>query len=173
MAVTGEYLGMPVAINDLDRENLDYFRYCAEHDFRLQKCRACGLFRYPPGTACPWCSGDDFSWESVEPRGEVHSYGEVHHAIQPAFRAHTPYMILLVDLDTQKGQPTPDEALRVAGNLVTPDGQLAPPEMVQSVGIGSRLRMVFVDVAEGLAIPQWTIDDSAQQPATPWRYPQE
>ena len=47
----------------------------------------------------------------------MHSYTEVHHAIQPAFREHTPYMVLLVDLDTQKGEPTPDEALRVIGNL--------------------------------------------------------
>jgi uncharacterized protein len=173
MAVSGEYLGMPVAINDLDRENLAYFRYCADHDFRLQRCRPCGLFRYPPGTACPWCAGDDFEWASVEPRGEVHSYGEVHHAIQPSFRGHTPYMILLVDLDTQKGQPTPHHALRVAGNLVTPSGELAPQEMVRQVGIGSRLRMVFVDAGEGIAIPQWTIDEDAEQPAHPWRYPQE
>ena len=35
-------------------------------------------------------------------------------------------MVLLVDLDTQKGKPTEHEALRVVGNLVTPDGELAP-----------------------------------------------
>ena len=79
-------------------------------------------------------------------------------------------MVLLVDLDTQKGQPTPDEALRVIGNLCTPDGQLAPPDMVKSVGIGTRVRMVFSDVSSGIALPQWTIDETAQQPAKPWRY---
>jgi hypothetical protein len=78
-----------------------------------------------------------------------------------------------VDLDTQKGSPSPDESLRVIGNLVTPDGDLAPPETVRQVGIGSRVRMVFVPAGEGLAIPQWTIDESAAQPAQPWRYPQE
>ena len=77
----------------------------------------------------------------------MHSYSEVHHAIQPAFRGKTPYLILLVDLDTQKGEPTSDEALRVAGNLATPDGELAPPEMVRRVGVGTRVRMVFSDVA--------------------------
>jgi uncharacterized protein len=103
----------------------------------------------------------------------VHSYSEVHHAIQPAFRGHTPYLILLVDLDTQKGEPTPDEALRVIGNLCTPDGQLAPPELVSRVGIGTRVRMVFSDVAPGLSLPQWTIDETAQQATSVWRYPQE
>lgn len=173
MAITGEYLGMPVAIDELDIENLEYFRYCAQHDFRLQKCQSCGYLRYPPGTACPWCTGMEFEWTAVEPRGAVYSYGEVHHAIQPAFRGHTPYMILLVELDAQRGEPSPDEGLRVAGNLVTPDGELAPPEMVQRVGIGSRLRMVFVNAGEGIAIPQWTIDEAAPQPERPWRYPQE
>ena len=96
----------------------------------------------------------------------------MHHAIQPAFRAHVPYLILLVDLDTQKGKPSAEEALRVVGNLVTPDGVLAPPDLVRKVGIGTRVRMVFSDVAPGLALPQWTIDEGTTQPK-PWRYPQE
>ena len=82
-------------------------------------------------------------------------------------------MVLLVDLDTQKGEPTPDEALRVIGNLCTPDGKLAPPETVKRVGIGTRVRMVFSAVGQGLARPQWTIDETAAQPASVWRYPQE
>jgi hypothetical protein len=102
----------------------------------------------------------------------VHAYTEVHHAIQPAFKGHTPYLVLLVDLDTQKGRPGEHEALRVVGNLTTPDGKLAPPEMVERVGIGTRVRMVFSDVGPGLSLPQWTIDEAAKQPDKPWRYPQ-
>jgi uncharacterized protein len=171
--IQAQYLGMPLDISALDGENLDYFRHCAAHDFHLQACTACGLLRYPPTTACPWCANPDARWTKVEGRGAVHSYTEVHHAIQPAFRAHVPYLILLVDLDTQKGKPSDEEALRVVGNLVMPDGVLAPPELVRKVGIGTRVRMVFSDVAPGLALPQWTIDETAQQPAKPWRYPQE
>ncbi|MDP2331740.1 MAG: OB-fold domain-containing protein [Reyranella sp.] len=173
MAIQANYLDMPLDINDLDVENLVYFKHCAAHDFHLQKCDACGLVRYPPTTACPWCAAPKSTWGPVEGRGAVHSYTEVHHAIQPAFKAHTPYLILLVDLDTQKGQPTEHEALRVVGNLATPDGKLAPPEMVRRVGIGTRVRMVFADASPGLALPHWTIDEGAAQPAQPWRYPQE
>jgi hypothetical protein len=43
--------------------------------------------------------------------------------------------------------------------------------MVRRVGIGTRVRMVFSDVAEGLSLPQWTIDEGASGSA--WRYPQE
>ena len=173
MAIRGEYLGMTLTVDDLDIENLEYFRHCAEHDFHLQACAQCGRLRYPPTTACPWCAALESTWKRVEGKGTVHSYSEVHHAIQPAFRGHTPYLILLVDLDTQKGEPTPDEALRVVGNLCTPDGQLAPADQVRRVGIGTRVRMVFSDVAPGLALPQWTIDETAPQPANVWRYPQE
>ncbi|HET6606926.1 MAG TPA: OB-fold domain-containing protein [Rhodopila sp.] len=170
MSVSGNYLGMTLSLDDLDHENLDYFRHCAEHDFHLQRCDDCRLLRYPPTTACPWCASPKATWTKVEGKGEVHSYEEVHHAIQPAFRNHTPYLVLLIDLDTQRGQPSEHEALRVIGNLVTPDGILAPPETVARVGIGTRVRMVFTDVAENLSLPQWTIDEEASQPAKPWRY---
>ena len=173
MTIRGDYLGMTLTVDDLDIENLEYFRHCAEHDFHLQACAQCGRLRYPPTTACPWCAALESTWKKVEGRGAVHSYSEVHHAIQPAFRGHTPYLILLVDLDTQKGEPTHDEALRVVGNLTTPEGQLAPPDQVKQVGIGTRVRMVFSDVVPGLALPQWTIDTTAPQPANVWRYPQE
>ena len=103
----------------------------------------------------------------------MHSYEEVHHAIQPAFKATTPYMVLLVDLDTQKGKPIADEALRVVGNLTTPEGHLAPPDMVKRVGIGTRVRMVFSDVAQDCRCRNGRIDETAAQPEKPWRYPQE
>jgi len=30
---------------------------------------------------------------------------------------------------------------------------------VKSVGVGTRVRMVFSDVSAGIALPQWTIDE--------------
>jgi uncharacterized protein len=173
MAIKADYLGMPVSVDDLDVENLAFFKHCAAHAFHLQQCESCKLLRYPPTTACPWCMSPQSQWVPVEGKGAVHSYTEVHHAIQPAFKAATPYLVLLVDLDTQKGKPTEHEALRVVGNLASPDGTLAPPDMVSRVGIGTRVRMVFTDVAAGLALPQWTIDEAAVQPGRPWRYAQE
>jgi uncharacterized OB-fold protein len=171
MPVQAEYMGMMLTIEDVDRENRAFFNYCAQGEFRLQRGKQHGLLRYPPTTACPWTGERESEWVIVEGKGTVHSYGEVHHAIQPAFKSKVPYLILVVDLDTQKGQPGPDDALRVGGNLVTPDGQFASPEQIKRVGIGTRVRMVLVDIGEGFALPQWTIDEDAVQPA-PWRYPE-
>ena len=167
--ISAQYLGMPLEINDLDHENLAYFGWCAKHDFRLQRCAACKRFRYPPTTACPWCSELKSEWVPVEGRGTVHSYTEVHHAIQPAFKPFTPYLVLLVELDTQSGQPTKEEGLRMIGNLARPDGVLAPKSEVERVGIGTRVRMAFTDVAPGLSLPQWTIDEGGAGGEV-WRY---
>lgn len=171
-ALTGDYLGMSLSVSDIDVENLEYFRACGRHEFSLQVCDRCGLLRYPPTTACPWCTTDSWTWQPVEGRGSVYSYSEVAHAIQPQFREHLPYLLLLVELDTQRGQPSPGESLRVVGNLVDADGNLASPEMVARVGIGTRVRIVYRDVGDGFAIPQWTIDEAAPQPV-PWRYAED
>lgn len=173
MPIQGEYMGMMLTIDDVDKENREFFGHCANGEFRLQKGKTSGLLRYPPTTACPWTGERDYDWVPVEGKGTVHSYAEVHHPIQPAFREKVPYMVLVVDLDAQKGEPTEVEALRVGGNLVTADGEFAPPEMIKTVGIGTRVRMVFTTVTDGFAIPHWTIDEDADQPESPWRYPQE
>ncbi len=168
----GEYLGMNLSVDEAtDKENAAYFGFCGQGEFRLQRGRKSGLFRYPPTTACPWSRDREYDWVPVEGKGAVHSYSKVHHAIQPAFRAHVPYLILLVDLDTQLGQPSEHEALRIGGNLVDGEGNLAGPADVDLVGIGTRVRMVFSRVNDELAIPNWTLDEDATQPERPWRYP--
>lgn len=35
----------------------------------------------------------------MESRRAVYTYAEVHHAIQPAFQAHLPYLVLIIELD--------------------------------------------------------------------------
>jgi uncharacterized OB-fold protein len=171
-SLTNEYLGMPVRIGELDHENREFYRYCASHDLHLQRCDDCDLIRYPATTACPFCSSPRATWTAVEARGSLYSYGEVHHAIQGVFRQHTPYLLLLVELDTQRGQPGEHDGIRMTSNLAMPDGELAPPEIVKKVGIGTRLKIVYKDVSDEVSIPLFTIDEDAEQPHHPWRYPE-
>ena len=173
MPLTGDYLGMPVHVDELDQENHAFFGWCGKHELRVQQCKSCGLKRVPPTTACPFCAHGESTWEPVSGKGTVYSYGEVHHAIQPMFRKYTPYLLLLVELDEQRNEPAEFDGLRLQSNLVTADGDLAPPEMVQTVGIGTRVRVVFKDIGDGIAVPLWTVDDEAEQPDSPWRYPIE
>ena len=170
MALEGEYLGRRYGVGDHDPENLAFFQWCAKHELRLQRWESNGLMSYPPGTASPWDGTSEYEWTPVEGRGTIVSYCEVHHAIHPAFRGKTPYLTLLVELDAQRGQPSAHEALRVVGNLVTAAGELAPSEVVRVAGIGSRVRIVYVDIGDGFALPQWMLDPDVEQPE-PWRYP--
>ncbi len=170
MALQGEYLGMSVYLDDLDQEDLAFFRHCGNHELHVQQCDACGLKRLPPTTACPFCAAPDATWVPVSGKGTIYSYGEVHHAIQPAFRPYTPYLLLLVELDEQRGVPGEFDGLRLQGNLAAPDGELAGEALVRSVGIGTRVRVVFKDMGEGIAMPLWAVDEDAEQPASPWRY---
>lgn len=168
-AIEALYRGMPVELNERNGEDRAYFAHCARGEFRLQRCAGCGLLRFAPSPSCPWCTDPRSEWVPVEGKGTVYSYMEVHHAIQPAFRDAAPFMILLVELDTQRGHPTEHEALRVIGNLVTPQGDLVRATETKA-GIGTRVRMVFTPVAEGLALPQWTVDETQGRSAG-WRYP--
>ena len=170
MALEGEYLGMPVVIDDLDKPNQEFYSHCGQGALHLQFCASCSLMRYPTTTACPWCASPDYDWRLVSGKGTVYSYAEVHHAIQPVFRQFLPYMILLVELDEQAGVPGKHDGLRVTGNLTLADGTMAPEDVVSAVGIGSRVRVVLKDLGGGLALPQWTLDEDADQPASPWRY---
>ena len=168
--MTSEYMGATINFEGLDVDNAEFFRHCGNHQLHLQACDDCGLKRYPPTSACPFCASPKATWKPVEGIGTLYSYGEVHHAIIPSFREHTPYMLLLVELDEQKDIPAEYDGLRLQGNLVTPDGELAPPALVEQAGIGTRLRIVYRDLGDGFAMPQWTIDESVTD-NTGWRYP--
>ena len=162
-----QYRGMALLIPDNDSEFKEYFQHARQHRLIMRACTACGLMRYPPTHACPWCMALAWSWQEVSGRGTIYSYEIVVHAIQPGFKEVTPYAVVLVELDEQRGRPTPDEALRVVANLVTPDFL---PEAELNVAIGKRVRVVFQDLAEGVALPQFTL--TSEPPVERiWRLP--
>jgi uncharacterized OB-fold protein len=153
---TVEYRGMNLVIPDNDSEWREHFVHARAHRLMLRACAACGLMRYPPSHGCPWCQSLEWSWREVSGRGAIYSYEIVVHAIQPGFREWAPYPVVLVELDEQRGVPTEHEGLRLIANLVTPDFR---PEAEAQVAIGKRVRVVFQDIAEDFALPQFTLTD--------------
>lgn len=161
-----EYKAMNVVLPEADAELRPYFAAAGEGRLVAKRCSECGLLRYPPGAACPWCSSLAFDWAELSGKGTIYSYEIVTQAIQPGFRDWLPYPIVLVELDEQRGVPTADEALRVIANLVTEDLR---PETAANTGIGKRVRAVFQPLGDGLALPQFALSD--EPPAgQPWRY---
>lgn len=178
-----EYKGMNLIMSTADREIRPFFEAARQGRLVVRRCGECGLLRYPPGTACPWCSSLKSEWTEVSGRGTIHSYEIVTQAIQPGFADWVPYPVVLVELDEQRGVPTEDEALRLIANLVReqeagPEPEPEPregdealrvapagsgpvfrPEAEEHVAIGRRVRVVFQPLDDDLALPQFTLTD--------------
>lgn len=162
-----EHRGMALVVPDNDSEWREYYAAAREHRLVMRACGACGLMRYPPSHACPWCNSLEWTWREVSGRGTIVSYEIVVHAIQPGFKAWAPYPVVLVELDEQAGQPTPEEGLRVIANLVRAGGAA---EAESAVAIGKRVRVVFEDLSDTMALPQFTLTDEPPA-ARVWRLP--
>ena len=162
-----EYRGMNLIVPENDSEWREYLQIARQHRLVLRACAACGLIRYPPTHGCPWCADLGWSWGEVSGRGTIHSYEIVVQPIQPGFREWAPYAVVVVELDEQRGQPTPDEGLRMVANLVRLD---VTPEPEENVAIGKRVRVLFQDLAPEIALPQFTLTDEAPGGRV-WRFP--
>ena len=83
------------------------------------------------------------------------------------FREWAPFPIVLVELDEQRGRPTPDDGLRFTSNLLDRDMN---PETEKNVAIGKRVEVAFADLDSGLTLPQFRL--SGEAPEGPvWSYP--
>ena len=162
-----EYRGMNLVVPENDSEWNEHFKHARAHRLMLRACQACHLMRYPPSHGCPYCGALEWSWREVSGRGAIYSYEIVAHAIQPGFKEWTPYAVVLIELDEQRGKPTPDEALRIVANLVKPD--FASEDEAQ-VAIGKRVRVIFQDLSDDFALPQFTLTDEPGEGRV-WRFP--
>ena len=162
-----QYRGMALIGPDNDSEWKEFYEHARAHRLVVRKCNACGLMRYPPMHACPWCMELGWTWHPVSGKGTIYSYEIVVHAIQPGFKEVAPYPVVLVELDEQRGAPTPDEALRMVANLVKPGGGM---EDEKNVAIGKRVRVQFEDLANHMALPQFALTDEPSQGRV-WRFP--
>lgn len=162
-----QYRGQGINIPDNDTEYKGYFEAAREHRLVVKRCLDCGLLRGEPGPGCPWCPSLKWEWHQVSGKGTIHSYQIVAHTVIPGFRDWAPFPIVLVELDEQSGQPTPDDGLRFAANLL--DGELNP-EQEENVAIGKRVEVVFLEGEDGFALPQFKL--SGEPPTGDvWRYP--
>ena len=111
---------------------------------RAGPLRACARFSHPPDTVCPHCGSTDPSFEfiPVDGSGRIRSWTFVRQSFLPGF--DVPFVLVDVELAAQAD-------LRLIGRLV--DGPGA------SLQLDSPVRLVFEDVAPGVAIPAFALED--------------
>ena len=136
---------MNLVIPENDSEWREHFKLArSSHKLMLRACTACGLMRYPPSHGCPWCMALELGVEGGERQGhDLLLRGACTTPSSPASRSGRRTRWCWWSSTSSAGSPTPDEALRIIANLVTPD---FTPEPEPNVAIGKRVRVVFQDL---------------------------
>jgi uncharacterized protein len=115
----------------------------AKGELRMQKCRACGHIRFPIGPVCTSCLSDESEWVRLSGMGFVLSHLVFHRAYSPAWKAHVPYSVGMVQLD---------EGPRMFTDIVDPERKHIDDDLV-----GRRVEALFDAIAEGIAVPRFKV----------------
>ena len=169
------YERLKLYVSPTDSEHRGFYEAAKQGDFVVQRCGECNLLRGSIGAACPFCTSLQWEWQPVSGKGVIYSYQIVTQAVHPAFYDWIPYPIVLVELDEQRHVPWRDASeaeyisLRIVANLVQRDDHGAP-EAEENVAIGKRVEVVFLDVDETMALPQFVLSNEPPE-VTPWQAP--
>jgi uncharacterized OB-fold protein len=87
----------PKPLPKLDGPERPFWEGLRQRVVRVQRCEA-GHYRFPASGYCPVCHSKRFSWEAVEPEGDVESFCVFHKPYFPGFAAEIPYAVVQVRL---------------------------------------------------------------------------
>lgn len=139
---TTQEIPKPVPVPD-DR-SAGFWEAAARHELVMQRCTACGKLAYPPVSVCLRCHSTDqaFRYDPVSGTGKVRTWTVMRQAFLPGFRGDVPYVVAEIELDDQ-------EDLRMVAQVVGAKDT--------DMRIGTRVTVVFDDVADGVAVPHFTV----------------
>jgi uncharacterized protein len=121
-----------------DELTAPYWAAAGEHRLVIQQCEG-GHLSHPPVAICPACHSRRFTWQPMSGNGKVYAFTSVCHAVHPVTVGHTPYIIVLVELE---------EGPRMLTNLRDCDAQ--------DVRVGLPVQVTFEDLSDMLSLPQFT-----------------
>ncbi len=127
---------MPRPLPRIDKDSEKYWESAREHALKLQRCSACGAFRFYPSHACHRCRSTDFAWVAVSGRGEIHTYSVLKRARGNPFEDLLPLVLVLVTLE---------EGPTMMGNL------FECPE--DEIRFGMPVRLAYEDVNDEITLP--------------------
>lgn len=113
------------------------------HELRIQRCDACGTWRWTPEWICHQCHSFDATWHAVDPVGTLFSWTRVWHPTHPLLAGSVPYLLAIVELPHAG-------SIRMLGNLTGPTEK--------PLVLGMPLRAQFEDhddVDPAFTLVQW------------------
>jgi uncharacterized OB-fold protein len=133
----------------IDPESRPYWDGLREGRLLLKHCRDCGRHHHYPRALCPHCGSAALDWAAARGTGTIYSYTVARRPAGPAFKADTPYVVAVIELD---------EGARLMSNIVTGD--------VESVRIGQRVRLQLDAVTPEVTLPRFAVDPDGARSAT-------
>jgi 3-oxo-4,17-pregnadiene-20-carboxyl-CoA hydratase alpha subunit len=135
----------PVLRPAVNRDTAFFWEGTKQGELRIQRCRACGALRHPPGPLCTACGSHDRGHVVASGLGTVYSFVVHHHPPVPG--KELPLVVALVELE---------EGVRMLGELHGVDSA--------AVKIGERVRLRMQRVDDDLTMPAWVPAES-EEPA--------
>ncbi len=117
-------------------ESLPFWEACRGQELRLQRCRRCARFWFPPSVLCQHCWSPSWSWDRLSGRGKVISFVVFRRVYHEAFRNQVPYVVAVIGLE---------EGVRFMSRLVDVD--------LGRVQAGMAVEVVFSRVEDGVTLP--------------------
>ena len=65
----------------------------------VQRCTACGVFRFPPEIGCSACGSCEAEWTQVSGRASLYSWTVAHPPLLPYFAERAPWPVVAVQLE--------------------------------------------------------------------------
>jgi uncharacterized OB-fold protein len=123
---------------DITDETRPFWESAKAHALALQRCTACGQFRYPPAPSCPRCPDDGVEWTPVSGRATVYSFVIMHQVYHPAFRNDVPYNVAAIEFE---------EGPRMYSNVVDCAND--------ALHVGMPVKLVYDDVTDEITLPKF------------------
>lgn len=106
----------------------------------IQRCEDCRSFVFYPRALCPSCGSRELTWTPVSGRGRIYSLTVVYRPTNSAFKAESPYVVALVELE---------EGCRMMSNIIEVEPDPA------HVKIGMPVEIVYDRVSETVTLPKF------------------
>ncbi len=102
----------------------EFWEACRQHRLQVQRCAACGRFRFAPAPICHACHSREYEWVVSEGIGEVYTWTITHRPFHPAVADAVPYNTVVVRLHDCGGA-------MITSNLVgIPNDEIRPGMLV-------------------------------------------
>ncbi len=125
-------------------ENREFWEAAKRHELRIQRCRDCGTYRWPPRPLCHQCQSANTEWVRSKGKGTIHSFTVIVNnektPVHPGFMKAAPFAAILVELaDVGRAH--------IVSNIVG-----CKPE---DISIGMPVEVVFDDVTSEITLPKF------------------